>query len=274
MLVEDIVSHVRGHRCYAHPIFDHWAKTNPAPEVIGALFHHIRCFCDSTRPGLNFPQGLKDRGLDKGCELLQEIVKSEEDHGPQLAAMAGHIINLAAKRETFPNVYDQVAVESGLKACSDKILGSLPGYDHQTGLMPQTKSAIAVFHRRRRTDEESIYCNLGTTLALEIISNRHLIPQEKHCLVDSCLYGASLDQPEMHYLLEHYGETGAEAHHEQNAIDAIASVIDESHKPLVHAGADAFLNNLVSLWDLLDSALLGSGQTDDLAAKSGATASQ
>jgi pyrroloquinoline quinone (PQQ) biosynthesis protein C len=63
----------------------------------------------------------------------------------------------------------------------------------------------------------------------------------------------------MHYLLEHYGETGAEAQHERNAIDAIASVLDDSNRSTVEAGADAFLLSLSAMWDLLDSALLASG---------------
>ena len=259
MLVDDVVKYIREHRCYSHPVFVHWTKQDPSSDTIGALFHHIRSFCDSTRPGLNFPQGLRELGLSEGSQLLAEIVESEEDHGPQLASMAGHIINRAARMDACPDVYDQHAVEQKLKDCSDKILGSLPGYDFKTGLMPQTKSAMAVFDRRRQTDRESVYNNLGSALALEIISNRHLIPSEKRCFIDSGLYSVSLDEPEMHYLLEHFGETGAEARHEQNAIDAIAAAIDESNRAIIFGGAQAFLSKLVSLWDLLDSALLASG---------------
>jgi hypothetical protein len=259
VLVDDLTSYIRGHRCYSHPIFDHWAQTNPAPVVVGAMFHHIRSFCEATRPGLNLPQGLKDAGLGKGSALLQEIVESEEDHGPQLATMAGHILNRSSKATVCPDLYNQNAVEGRLKTCSDKLMGNLPGYDPETGLMPQTKAAIAVFDRRRKTDVESLHANLGTTLALEIISNRHLIPQEKHALVDSGLYGATMNEPEMHYLLEHFGETGAECQHEQNAIGAIASVMTESNKDTIKAGAAAFLDSLVSMWDLLDTSLLASG---------------
>jgi hypothetical protein len=259
MLVDDIVTNIKSHRCYTHPVFEHWASNAPSTEVIGALFHHIRNFCDSTRPGLNLPLGLKKIGLSEGSDLLQEIVESEEDHGPQLATMAGHILNRSAGETICADLYNQTAVEDRLKEYSDKILGSLPGYDPATGLMPQTRNAIAVFERRRQTDEETIYKNLGTTLALEMISNRHLIPGEKRCLVDAGLYSASMEEPEMHYLLEHYGETGAEAMHEQNAIDAVNSILNESNKPLVKAGVDDFLNTLSALWDLLDAALLESG---------------
>ncbi|WNG32877.1 hypothetical protein F0U60_04110 [Archangium minus] len=259
MLVDEIVASVKAHRCYTHPVFKHWADNEPSTEVIGALFHQIRNFCDSTRPGLNLPDGLRALNLVKESDMLLEIVASEADHGPELAAMAGHILNRSANRTVCPNVFDQHAVESKLKECSDKILGSLPGYDSKTGLMPQTRNAIAVFERRRDTDEKSIYRNLGTTLALEMISNRHLIPGEKHCLVDSGLYSATLDEPEMHYLQEHWGEAGAEAMHEQHGIGALASVLTPSNKALVQEGADDFLRTVSAMWDLLDAALLESG---------------
>lgn len=266
MLVSDIVTNIQSHRCYTHPVFQHWAEVAPSIEAIGALFHQIRCFCDSTRPGLNLPTGLKTIGLSDECELLQEIVESEEDHGPHLATMAGHILNKASGKTICPDLNNQEAVEAKLKECSDKILGSLPGYDPKTGLMPQTRNARAVFERRNLTDEASIYRNLGTTVALEMISNRHLIPGEKRCLVDSGLYKTSIDDPEMHYLKEHFGETGAEAQHEQNAINAINSVLTESTKPLVQEGVNDFLTTLTAMWDLLDAALLESGQVKVVAA--------
>jgi hypothetical protein len=259
MLVSDIVANVKSHRCYSHPVFQHWSANAPPTDVIGALFHQIRSFCDSTRPGHNLPIALKQLGLSTGSDKVQEIVESEEDHGPQLAAMAGHIMNRSAGRTICPDVFNQAAVESTLKECSDKLLGSLPGYDRKTGLMPQTKKAIAVFDGRHNTDEQSVYKSLGTTLALEIISHRQLIPGEKHCLVDSGLYEATLDEPEMHYLKEHFGETGAEAMHEQYAIEAIVSILQPSNMALVEQGANDFLDSLAATWDLLDAALLESG---------------
>lgn len=259
MAISELVDEIKSHRCYSHPIFDHWAAMQPPKEVIGALFHHVRSFCDATRPGWNLPDGLREIGLSEESSLLQEIVESEEDHGPELATMAGHILNRAAGDTVFSDLKDQQAIEGQLKRYSDQILGALPGYDRETGLMPQTRRARAVFDRRKLTDCTSIYQSLGTTLALEIISNRHLIPGEKKCLVDSGLYNASLDEQEMHYLKEHYGEAGAEAFHEQNAIDAVGSVLSPDNEALVRAGAREFLDSLASLWDLLDSALLGAG---------------
>lgn len=60
----------------------------------------------------------------------------------------------------------------------------------------------------------------------------------------------------MHYLLEHYGETGAECQHEQNAIEAVGSVLNADNSAAIVQGADDFLNNLEALWDLLDATLL------------------
>jgi hypothetical protein len=93
-----------------------------------------------------------------------------------------------------------------------------------------------------------------------MISNRHLIPGEKDCLVDAGLYGASLEDQEMHYLLEHWGEIGAEQQHEKNAIAAVGSVLNDDTETLIVEGVDLFLDSLVALWDVLDAALLASGE--------------
>jgi hypothetical protein len=260
MTIDNLVDHVRNHRCYNHPIFEHWAKVSPDGEVVAALFHQIQKFCAVTRPGGNFPEALKEHKLSTESTLLQEIVESEENHGPELATMAGHIVNRAARREVFEDIYDQELVESGLKDFSDRLLATLPGYDLKTGLLAQTRKARATFDGRQAMDRESTIRNLGTTLALEMISNRHLIPGEKVCLVDAGLYGVSLEDPEMHYLLEHWGEIGAEQQHEKNAIAAVGSVLNDDTEALIVEGTDAFLDSMVALWDVLDAALLASGE--------------
>lgn len=261
--IQNLISRIQNHRCYSHPIFMHWAQVDPEPEVIGALFHQIQNFCAATRPGGNFPAALDLLGMNEQSGLMQEIVESEEDHGPELAMMAGHIINRAAQRNIHPDLQDQAAIEKRLKECSDRFLGSLPGYDPISGLTVQARAAIAVFDRRQRTDRDSTFKNMGTALALEMISNRHLIPGEKLCLVDSGLYRASLDEPEMHYLLEHWGEIGAEQMHEKNAIDAVTHLLTEESARPITQGADEFLDSLAGLWDVLDASLLRSGYTDD-----------
>lgn len=257
--VAQLVEHIRQSRCFRHPVFEHWAAIKPNPRVLGALFHQIRCFCDSTRPGGNMPEALARHGLSQQSKLLAEIVASEANHGPELATMAGHIINRAAGKTVCADVYDQAAVEAELQRCSDELLGKLPGYDKTSGLTLQCRAARAVFARRLRTDRATTLKNLGTALALELISNRHLIPGEKHALIDSGLYGVTMQEPEMHYLEEHWGEVGAEAQHEKNAFAAVESILDAETAPLLLEGANDFLRALASLWDVLDASLLQSG---------------
>ncbi|MCI0586466.1 MAG: hypothetical protein L0323_06465 [Planctomycetes bacterium] len=265
LTIEDLVARIRGHRCYDHPIFRDWADVAPGPETVGALFHQIQKFCASTRPGGSFPQALEAHGLAKQGRLLAEIVESESDHGPHLATMAGHIVNRSAGDAVCPDLSDQAAVEAKLKAFSDRLLGALPGYDPVSGLTIQARRAIAVFDRRKRTDRESTLRNLGTALALEMISNQHLIPGEKHCLVDKGIYGVRMQDAEMHYLEEHWGEIGAEHQHERNAIEAVAGVLDASTERTIVEGADEFLHALSALWDVLDASLLASGYRDEVA---------
>lgn len=259
LAIEDLVERVKSHRCYTHPIFQNWAVVQPGPEIVGALFHQIQNFCASTRPGGEFPAALGNLGLGEQKQLFDEIVESEADHGPELATMAGFIVNRSAGSEVCPDLHDQGAVEAKLKEFSDRLLSRLPGYDQETGLTIQARRAIAVFERRYRSDRESTLRNIGSALALEMISNRQLIPGEKHCLVDSGIYGANLEQPEMHYLLEHWGEIGAEQQHEKNAITAVRSALNADTEKYISEGVDEFLDSLASLWDLLDASLLQSG---------------
>ncbi|HKU38956.1 MAG TPA: hypothetical protein VJR89_12435, partial [Polyangiales bacterium] len=213
------------------------------------------------RPGGKFPEAARAHGMSSVAALLDEIVESESNHGPQLATMAGYILNRAAGQDICKDLGDHTAVEAKLREYSDQLLGSLPGYQSETSLTTQARKAIAVFERRNETDRESTFRNIGSALALEIISNRQLIPGEKHCLVDSGLYGATLDDESMHYLKEHWGEIGAEQQHEKNAIQAVNNVLNEETGPFIMEGAREFLDSLASLWDLLDSALLQSGHT-------------
>lgn len=258
--IESLLSLIRTHRCYSHPVFEHWADTDPEPNVVGALFHQIQSFCASTRPGGAFVDALDAHGMPEQSRLLQEIVASEANHGPELATMAAFIVNRRAKEPVFPDLGDVEGIEDGLRGLSDELLARLPGYDSDSGLLPQTRSAIGVMARREARDRETTLKNLGTTLALEVISNQHLIPGEKNCLIDAGLYGVELDAEPMHYLLEHWGECGAEEQHEQHAFDAIESVLDDRTEPWIRQGAVDFLDALAALWDVLDASLLQSGQ--------------
>jgi hypothetical protein len=240
-------------------MYQHWTESPPAQEVTAALFHQIQKFCASTRPGGVFPESLRNIGWVEQAALIEEIVDSEAGHGPELAAMAGHIVNRAAKQVVFKDVFDTENVEAGLKSSSDRLLGGLPGYNLATGHTAQTEAAIAVLRRRQLSDPEFTVRNLGTALALEIVSNQSLIPGEKQALVDSGNYGVTLDDREMHYLLEHWGECSAEQLHEQNVIKAVNSILDPETSTQVAEGVDDFLNSLACLWDLLDCALLSSG---------------
>ncbi len=257
--VNTLLQNIENHRCYSHPVFKHWGEVNPNAEAVGALFHQIQSFCASTRPGGNYLDAMKTHGLVKENHFQKAIVESEESHGPELATMAGYIVNKAAGQEIFSDLYDQEAVENKLKEFSDNLLGNIPGYDHTTGLALQTQKAIAVMNRREATDYDTTIRNIGSTLALEKISNRQLIPGEKLCLIDSNLYNIDINDPEMHYLMEHYGEIGAEQQHEKYAVEMVESVLNDNTAHLLLQGMNDFLDSLASLWDLLDAALLQSG---------------
>lgn len=79
-------------------------------------------------------------------------------------------------------------------------------------------------------------------------------------MVDSGLYGVSLEEPEMHYLQEHWGECGAEAMNEQHAIDEVSSVMTPENFNIIRSGAMDFLDAVEQMWDVLSTVLLNSGK--------------
>jgi hypothetical protein len=254
--IDRLVNHIRAHRCYSHPIFKHWAEVRPKPEVIGAFFHHMEGLCTASRYSWDFEEGLAKLDMFEGKKILQDIVASEEDHGPHLATMAGFLMNRAAGRTICPDLLDQQGVENKLKECSQKFFSSLPGYDQHSGRTRQDRRISKVFERRTLTDSESTYRNIGTLLAVEMIAAGHVFPGEMHCLFETGLYGVTRANPEMQYLFEHAGSEGAENWHAQTAIQAAGAALNESTETLIREGADECLDAIADLWDLLDSTLL------------------
>ncbi|HET7504669.1 MAG TPA: hypothetical protein VFK02_26790 [Kofleriaceae bacterium] len=251
-----LVDHIRNHRCYKHPLFHHWAAVNPTAGGVGALFHHIQRLCACTRPALSFDAGLAQLKHDAQCEILSAIVKSEADHGPQLATMAAHIVNRRSSKTVLTELGDQAAIESQLASYSQLKLGTMPGYDAATSSLPEDRRVWEVFGRRANTDAETTYLNIGALLAIELLANGHIIPGEVHCLVESGLYGVGIEDPEMEYLKEHAGEAGAENWHEREAISAVDGVLTPANERLVFQGANDCLEAIAALWDVLDKGLL------------------
>lgn len=248
--VEDLVGRVRGHRLYGHPIWTRWQRCLPPAPVTGALFHQWQKFCASTRPGFVFPEGLRNLGWFDQSDLIERIATDEQGHGTELARMAGHIVNRCDRTEIFPDVSARRTVEAGLKAYSDQLLGSLPGYDRYEGLTAQAAAAINVFERRGKHDPVTTVMNLGTALALAVTGTGSIIAGQKRALVDSGHYQVSIDDPEMRYLRQHRESD------ETDVVHAVATVLDEETGHLIERGVDDFLDSVSALLDLLDSALL------------------
>src|SRR5687767_8297217 len=146
-LIDRLVDRIRSHRCHHHPMLDHWVQVKPSWEAIGAFYHHMQCTCSASRPGWNFERGLLMLGAQ--ATTLRSIVASEENHGPHLATMAGFLMNRAAGGTICPDLYDQAAVESVMRACSRKYFGNLPGYDLETARLKQDRRVAMVYGRRK-----------------------------------------------------------------------------------------------------------------------------
>jgi hypothetical protein len=254
--LNDLVDLVRSHRCYHHPMFEHWLQAKPGWEVIGAFYHHMQATCSSSRPGWAFDEGLERLGMAEQTRALRKIVASEENHGPHLATMAGFLMNREAGWTLCADLYDQDAVEATMRACSRRFFGTLPGYDGVAGHLPQDRRVASVYARRKQTDRDSTLRNIGTLLATEMIASGHVFPGELRCLFESGFYGVKKDDPEMVYLFEHAGSEGAEAWHAEEAIEATRGVLTEETEALIREGAQEILDALTAMWDVLDAALL------------------
>ena len=253
-LIQTLVDRIRSHRCYHHPMFEHWVKVKPSWEAIGAFYHHMQCTCSASRPGWNFERGLMMLGAQ--TKTLRDIVASEENHGPHLATMTGFLMNRAAGRIICPDLHDQAAIEAVMRDCSRRYFGNLPGYDWETGRMKQDRRVAMVYGRRKAIDLDSTYRNIGTLIATEINASGHVFPGELESLFESGYYGVKRDDPEMEYLFEHAGSEGAEAWHAETAIAATAEVLNRENEALIREGADEILDALAEMWDVLDTALL------------------
>lgn len=255
-LMDQLVTYIRAHRCLNHPIFHHWAQVNPSAEVIGAFFHHQQTACNATRPGRNFDQGLTNMDMAEATQTLKEIVASEEDHGPHLARMAGFLMNRASGRTIHPDLDDKEGIEEVMRNCSRTFFSHLPGYDPGPGFLKQDRAVRQVLMRRELTDRDSTYRNIGTLVAVEMLAAEHVFPGEMKCLIESGFYRATANDREMEYLIEHWGESGAEAWHSEKSIAAARPLMNEETEPLMFAGAAECLDAISNLWDILDSTLL------------------
>lgn len=252
----ELVRCVRNHNCYSHPLFYHWVDVRPSPQVIAAFFFQLKSFCAATRYGWSFPKALRSFDFSFESELLQGIVDSEVGHGLDLAKMVGFVINRAAKSTLFEELDNQQLVEAKLKCYSDALLGHLDEYDVDSGLAVETREAVSIFERRKLTDYNSTLISLGSALALELVSNNHIIPGIKHCLIDSNLYDVNMEAPEMFYIKEHWGELGAEHQHESMMLEAINSACSGNNFHYLMKGANDLLNSLLRFWRFLDKVLL------------------
>jgi hypothetical protein len=161
-----------------------------------------------------------------------------------------------AREEVFADLEDQEGIESWAKDCSQYFLGRLPGYDAQGGTTTHDRAVADVFERRKRTDRESTYKNVGTLLAIEMLANNQIIPGEYKCLIHSGAYPLDINAPELEYLREHGGDDGgAEEWHEREAIKAVSGLLNEDTEALIQDGAMECLDAINGLFDLLDRAL-------------------
>ncbi len=257
---DKIKAYITSHRCYQHSLFFDWAKANPSYNIVAPCLHQIRCFCDSTRIDHNFSTALRHHGYTEEADLQNEIVESESTHYDELLIMAAYIVNCSAKKTIIHDINDVIQIGYILRITSNLYFCNVPNYNQETGLIKQTREAIDIFEKRKKTDLHNTWRNIGATIALETISHQQLIPGEKHAFVDSGIYGITLEDPPMHYLKKHWGEHGAEKQHETNAYTILDAILDDGNARYIMEGISGFLDSVAALWDRLDEAILMKAQ--------------
>ncbi len=192
------------HPVFEHPIYKQIAYQKLDQESMKSFWRHMGKYCALTRPGHNFIPSLRTAGLTQTADNMESIIASEAGHGKELETMAQYLIGKTITCSQLKKVF-------------------------KLDTIPSLQEMEQIFAVRKSLDPKNIPYNLGVTLALEILANQNIIPGEVEAFVDCGHYQVSLTDPETHYLAEHAGEAGAEAHHEKLITEAITQLKDAEH---------------------------------------------
>jgi len=218
ILVEPLVARIEAHPVNSHPVFDTLAKGRPPPEQLEAWLRHMAWFCVLAREVFSMPSNLRYHSLDQIAEVIEKVKANEEQHGV---------------------LYEDMAA---------KILGRPPKF-HETRTQAMEKMR-EIFVARDYDDYECVFRSLGAYLALDVMTDHHIIPGQIKAFVKSRKYGMQLS--ELEYLRKHYAEYSAAAVHGLKLRSALMIVPHSVNAyTQVELGAIEFLDTLQLLYDEL-----------------------
>lgn len=176
---------------FNHGIYDYMAQQPLNSAQMQLWWDGMSNYCKPTRNAGRWLRALPARHKETK-DALWKVFESESGHEKTLAIMAQYLIERCEVR------VDLAAKISQQKRQIDPTLQAF-------------KNLLAKRESKKTVDTPH---NIGTMLGIERLANQNIIPGEVKAFIDSNHYGVKLSDPEMHYLVEHYGELGAEAWHQ------------------------------------------------------------
>jgi hypothetical protein len=223
MLVEPLVALIEAHPVNRHQVFEVLAKERPPPEKLEAWLRHMAWFCVLARDVFSMPSNLRYHELDETAKIIEKVQENERQHGELYATMAHKLLGRPAKL-------------------------------HETRT-PAIEKMKGIFVNRDYDDFECVYKALGAYLALDVMTDHHIVPEQIKAFVMSRKYGLSLS--ELEYLRKHYAEYSAATVHGLKLRSAIM-IVPHKHNAYTHVeqGVEEFMDALHLFYDELTDILV------------------
>jgi hypothetical protein len=231
IMIERLIGLFETHAVGQHTVFSRLTAHKLSDVTLASFLGEMGAFCQASRLGGKLTDVLTALGLAAQAALIADIIRSEEGHGDDFAAMAKLLLR------------GTVYAERDWADCGHC-------------KWAETTAAVAAFARRECHEPADALWSLGTMFTVELAAHRQIIPGEVAAFVTSGFYG--LDLHEIRYLDEHAGEKGAEHDHEDKIVQVVASLpYNNVMRQMVERGVTEFLDILAAFYNRLQVIIEG-----------------
>jgi hypothetical protein len=216
--VEPLVALIEEHPVNRHLVFILLAQGRPPPEKLEAWLCHVAHFCALARNVFSMPSNLRYHELDEIALVIEKVRENERQHGALYQDMAKRLLGK-------PVIFRET-------------------------ITPAIQQMEAIFVNRDYEDHACVYKSLGAYLALDVMTDHHIIPGQINAFVKSKKYGVRLS--ELEYLRKHYAEYSAAAVHGLKLRSALM-IVPHSDNAFTHVkqGTKEFMDALQLFYDEL-----------------------
>lgn len=223
---EGLIRAINEHRAGRHIVFAVLEKKKPPDDKLAKWFSHMAQFCVMAREIHSLPDNLrlyerpKEDRREKQAKLIERVRDQEKANGELYNRLASRI----CRRMVEPS----------------------------RELTPALRKMKFIFDQRDYDDQEALNYSLGAFLALDVMTDHHIIPGQIKCFVGSGHYGVALGDPDIEYLNKHLREYEHASRHDMKlkSADLIVTETPSSYA-YVNKGMQEFLDTLVLFYSEL-----------------------